>query len=173
MLGETLYPLRQLKAISPERYARERAKYDDHPARRRIPDQRIPKLNCTRQDVLNFAPVHPHLIFRAWLDLGVTLPPTLGLRVPVTRIAARPAVLYQPTFDGRGGETLPEAHVTWFDPADYHELRALPRETLEGYAQLHGRRQKGAWFARLPHVLVRGSVSAAGLGPLDWSKPVD
>lgn len=44
LMGETLYPLRDLARLEPERYAHERAKYDDHPARRRIPEQHIAKL---------------------------------------------------------------------------------------------------------------------------------
>lgn len=97
MFGTTLYPLADLKTFHPELYAYERLKYDDHPARKRIPWARVAKLKCSRQETLNFAPIHPHLIHRAWTDLGVTLVPKPWFRIPVERFTGFPAVIYRPT----------------------------------------------------------------------------
>ena len=168
MLGVTLYPLADLKILYPKLYARERSKYDDHPARKRIPWARVAKLECSRQETLNFAPIHPHLIYRAWADLGVTLPSALWFRIPVERFAELPAVVFVPS--GAVGDDIPDADVRWFDPRTYYEL-TLPPATLEWYRELHTKGKRGAWFARVPHVLVNGPVSVAGLEPFDWSVP--
>jgi len=170
ILGDTLYPLPDLKALSPERYARELSKYDDHLARRRIPQARVAKLGCARQETLNFAPVHPHIIFRAWADLGAVLAPKRWFRIPVVRFAGLPAVVFTPP-GGAVGADITDADVAWFGAAAYRELTELPPATLEGYTDLHKAGKHGAWFAGVPHVLVRGAVSVAGLEPFDWSVP--
>lgn len=169
MLGVTLYSLADLKTLHPVLYARELCKYNDHPARKRIPWARVAKLECSRQETPNFAPIHPHLIYRAWADLGVTLPSTLWFRIPVERFAKLPAVIFVPS--GAVGGDIPDADVRWFDSETYHELTELPPTTLEWYRELHTKGKRGAWFARAPHVLVKGPVSVAGLRPFDWSVP--
>lgn len=170
LLGEILYSLRVLAAISPEHYARELSKYGDYPARRRIPQQRVPKLGCARQEVLNFAPIHPQIIFQAWADLGVALPSRFWFRIPVERLAKSPAVVFAPR-EGAAGEDVPDTQEAWFDAEVYRELTELPPAALEGYRELHKAGKRGAWFAGVPHVLVKGPVSVAGLEPLDWSAP--
>lgn len=170
LLGKTLYPLCDLAAISPERYARELSKYDDHPARRRIQQQRVAKLGCARQEVLNFAPVHPHIIFQAWADLGVALPSTFWFRIPAERLAKYPAVVFIPGKDAVGVD-ISDTNVSWFEADCYQELAELPPATLEWYRKLHKAGKCGAWFVQLPHVLVKGPVSVAGLKPFDWSVP--
>lgn len=142
--------------------------YGDHPTRKRIPWARVAKLGCARRDVLDFAPVHPQLIFRAWAELGVTLPATLWFAVPVKRFEGLPVVLYRPSGENVGAD-LTDAEVSWFDTEAYRELTELPPETLEWYRKLRETRRRGAWFARVPHVLVKGPVSVAGLGPFSWS----
>ena len=171
MLGETLYPLYELKSLSPERYRTEIAKYDDHPARRKIPLAHVAKLNCTYIETLNFAPVHPHIIYRAWQELGVTLKSVLWFGVPLERLGASPAVITLPEAERAVGEDYADDAVRWLEPAHYRELTVLPEATLRWYERLVQEKRRGAWFAHVPHVLVRGRVSVAGLTPLDWSLP--
>ena len=97
MFGDALYPLADLETSNPELYARELSKYGDHPARRRIPQARVAKLGCARRETLNFAPVHPQLVYRAWADLGVTLPATLWFAIPVERLRELRAAVYRPS----------------------------------------------------------------------------
>ena len=168
MFGDTLYPLADLETSNPELYARELSKYGDHPARRRIPQARVAKLGCARRETLNFAPVHPQLVYRAWADLGVTLPATLWFAIPVERLRELPAAVYRPS-GGNVGADLTDAEVSWFDAEAYRELIELSPETLGWYRELRETGRCGGWFARTPHVLVKGSVSVAGLEPFAWS----
>lgn len=168
MLGDVLYPLADLENLEPELYARELSKYSDHPARRRIPWAHVAKLGCARRETLNFAPVHPRLIYRAWFDLGVTLPATRWFGVPVERFGRLPAVIYTPSGGDVGADL--DADVSWFDAERYRELAELPPLTLEWYRKLLEAHRRGGWFARVPHVLVRGPVSVAGLEAFNWSE---
>ena len=165
MIGETLYPLGALETFAPEIYQAQRAKYKDHPNRERIPYQRMPKLDCLRRDVLNFSPLHPHLVYRAWQKLGVTLPDANWYQLPIEAAAHLPAVLYQP--GEKVGEAIPEAAVRWLEPAICQEVR-LSEATKAWYAKLHQRGLRGGWFARTPHVLVKGVVSVRDVKVIAW-----
>ncbi len=167
MTGETLYPLGALETFAPELYQQQIAKYSDHPSRKRIPYQRIPKLNCLRQEVLNFSPLHPHLVYEAWQTLGVTLPEVNWYQLPVEAASHLPAVIYQP---GRVGEDISEAHVRWLEPTTYQEVAALSDAAKKWYAQLHKAGRRGGWFAHTPHVLVRGAVSVKGATAIAWQE---
>lgn len=164
--GATLYPLSELEALAPEVYARQIVKYRDHPSRERIPYQRIPKLDCLRRDVLNFSPLHPHLIYEAWAELGVTLPSLNWYRLSIEAVTHLPTVIYQP--DGRPDEDIPEEAVTWLEPAVYREVAALSEETKAWYAKLERRGLRGGWFAHTPHVLMRGAVSVSCAEVINW-----
>jgi hypothetical protein len=169
MVGETLYPLRDLFRLEPDLYRLERAKYDDHPERRRIPQCHIAKLNCVGEEVLNFSPVHPNLIYRAWQGLGVTLKPKLWFGIPLERLLHLPVVVTVPENKGRVGEDLGNEAVRWLEPETYRELTALPEVTLRWYMRLVQEKKRGGWFVGVPHVLVKGQVSAIDLDPFDWS----
>ena len=169
MFGDTLSPLADLETSHPELYARELSKYGDHPARKRIPQAHVAKLGCARRETLNFAPVRPQLVYRAWADLGVPLPATLWFAVPVERLEELPAVVYRPSGHNVGAD-LTDAEVSWFSAETYRELSELPPETLEWYRKLYETGRRGGWFARVPHILVKGPVSVAGLEPFDWSE---
>ena len=168
MVGETLYPLKTLERLEPTLYKAQIAKYNDHPARQRIPYQSIPKLGCSRAETLNFAPLHPRHIYLEWETLGVTLPEVRWYKIPVRHIAHLPAVIYKPGEERSVGDDIPEDRVDVFNPATYEELTALPQKTRDWYLSLHTRGRKGAWFAHVPHVLVRGAVSVREAEVIDW-----
>ncbi len=165
MTGETLYPLSALETFAPKLYQQQLAKYDDHPSRERIPYQHLPKLDCLRKEVLNFSPLHPHLVYKAWRTLGVTLPDVNWYQFPVEAVAHLPAVIAEP---GRAGEDIPEAHVTWLEPDFYQEVTTLSDATKKWYARLYEVGRKGGWFAHTPHVFVRGAVSIEDATVIAW-----
>ena len=166
MIGETLYPLSELETVAPELYRKQRAKYRDHPSRERIPYQRVPKLDCWRREVENLSPLHPYLIYKAWQNLGVTLPDVSWYQLPVKAVAHLPTVLYQPS--GDVGKDIPEEGVRWLEPTIYQEVTELSEATKVWYAELHRRGLRGGWFARTPHVLVKGAVSVKDTKVIAW-----
>ena len=169
MLGDILYPLNDLKHVDLELYRYQLAKYDDHPRRKQLPKRIIPKLGCLWNDVLHFSPVHPYLIYRAWLELGRTLDDALFYRVPVERVAPHPAVIYDSSGKRSGDDvSLPESSVTWFDESTFTELKKLPQTTLEWYAELNRRGRVGAFFVGIPHVLVRGAIEVNDEDLVGW-----
>lgn len=114
MRGDVLYPLNAMKDIYPDIYEKQIAKYDDHPSRKKLPLRRIPKLDCLWNDVIQCAPVHPHLIYPdpyeeltavppdalAWYDSLVEKGRAFGHFVGI------PHVLIQGTIDVSDVETI-------------------------------------------------------------------
>ena len=68
-------------------------------------------------------------------------------------------------------EDIGDDAVTWLDIEQHHELIELPDKTIQWYRKLAHSGRRGAWFFGVPHILVRGSISVAGLEPIDWSMP--
>ena len=168
MVGETLHPLGTLERLEPSLYKAQVAKYDDHPARKRIPHQKVPLLGCSRAETVNLAPLHPRHIYLAWAALGVTLPEMRWYKIPVRCTEGLPTVVYQPREGRSVGGDIPENMVELFDPEIYEELTALPQRTRDWYLSLHNRGLRGAWFVHVPHILVRGSVSVREAEVIDW-----
>ena len=168
MRGDTLYPLNQLKHVDPALYRRQLAKYDDHPRRKTLPNRVIPKLDCLWNDVLHFSPVHPCLIYQAWLELGKKLKETTFYRVPVAQVAAHPAVIYTLPQKKQLDTNLPESCVEWLDTTAFTELEVLPPATVEWYARLRRRKQVGGFFVGIPHVLVKGAVKINEENSIGW-----
>ncbi len=172
MRGDTLYPLNELEHIYPDLYAQQRAKYEDHPNRKRLPTRVVPKLNCLWNDVLHFSPAHPHLIYRAWLELGKQVADRQFYRVPVARIASFPGVVYKSSGERSSPDvTLAEDSVSPFDADTFEELRELPEATHRWYEKLYRQGRFGAFFAHIPHVLIQGAVRVSETDLIPWSEP--
>ena len=172
MRGDTLYPLNALRHTHPDLYAQQRAKYDDHPNRRRLPGRVVPILNCFWNDVLHFSPAHPHLVYRAWLELGKPVGDVAFYRIPVARVARLPGVIYKSSGERSSPDvTLAEDSVSPFDPDTFEELKVLPEATHQWYAKLYRQGKFGAFFAHVPHVLIRGPVRVNEADLVLWSEP--
>lgn len=159
--GTTLYPLNHLRDIYPDLFEREIAKYDDHPQRRLLPETRLPVLNRLWNDVIHTAPIHPHLLYRAWIERGAFVNPDCRFfQIPVDRVAMHTA------------GWMVERNVTLIDWNVYTELTTVPAETLAWYERLVAQGKHGADFVGVPHVLVTDQIDIAGLAPIRWSDPV-
>jgi len=167
MLGDVLYPLNQLRALHPEVYAQQIAKYGDHPDRLAIPGFRIPLLDCLWNDVVQCAPIHPHLLFDALAMRGLQVKSGLEFfQIPVTTVANLPAVLYTPA---PGPLHAPlETEVAWFDAAAYEELHAVPSDTLAWYDRLAREGRVYGHFVGVPHVMVHGPIDISDAHTITW-----
>jgi hypothetical protein len=170
LTGERLVPLSALAVTDPAAYAAAIATYADTPERRRMPDRRVPLLDCRWQDVVFLAPVHPHLIWRAWAHRGVYHPGGRFLAIPAKSVAHIPAVVYTPDRTVPG-EDLHPADVRPFDAETYTEMTALSERTLAWYDTLAAAGRSGGLFHTVPHVLVRGRVDIGDAEVVDWRHP--
>jgi hypothetical protein len=161
MQGDMLYPLAELQHRYPEIYARQLAKYNDHPTRKELPNRYIPKLDCYSRDVLQFCPVHPHLIYAGLVERGMSPPP---LRFYVLS-SKRPAAIYDVT-RAAPDEPIPEDAVMMVEHVN--ELKELPSANLAWLDKLAQEGKIYGMFVGIPHVLIRGSVSMATAQIIDW-----
>lgn len=167
LVGDALYPLSALEERAPELYWRHRAKYDDHPSRQALPQMRVPRLGCRWSDVVQCAPLHPGLIYRALRERGL---PADGarrwLQIPITALRGLPAALY----DDPSGEMghIPEAAITPLDVDGYRELAALPADTLAWYDRLAAEGRVYGHFVGVPHLLIAAAVPLADARTIRW-----
>lgn len=169
--GTALQPLARLKSTAPELYETAISKYGDDPSRRNIPRRHVGKLNCAYEEVINLSPLNPLLIHQRWRKLGVDLGSAHWFAIPLDRLLGLPAVLTIPDRQNGVGRDIGDSAVSWFDPDTYQELAQLPNKTAQWYSQLASAGKRGAWFVGVPHILVKGSISVAGLQPFDWNQP--
>ncbi|MDN5726515.1 MAG: hypothetical protein L0G99_11375 [Propionibacteriales bacterium] len=106
------------------------------------------------------------MVHRAWLDLDVELPSQCWYQIPAELV--HDAVTYSPPEEGVG-DTADPAQVALFDPRTGFALDAVPVDTLAHYRRLATRGLRGAWFAGVPHVLMRGSIDTTELTTIDWA----
>ena len=172
MVGTVLYPLNTLKTLHPAIYERQAAKYRDHPSRVGLPLQVIPKLGCLWNDVVQCAPIHPHLLYRELQARGARVNPELAwFEIPLSAVAGLPVAV----FDRPGPEdpTLPprDEEVTWLDPQRYAELDAVPTKTLQWYDRIAREGRVYGMFVGIPHVLVQGPIDVGEARIIHWSWP--
>ena len=94
MRGTTLFPLNGLKDRYPDIYTRERKKYE---GRESVLDWIVPGLGVRWADTVNLSGLDPRLLMAARVQLGVPFSRLLErplARIPLERIAASPAVVY-------------------------------------------------------------------------------
>ncbi|GHO78118.1 hypothetical protein KSD_58890 [Ktedonobacter sp. SOSP1-85] len=173
MQENMLYPLNGLKALYPELYQREIAKYRDHPSRYDLPQLFVPKLNCRWSDVVFCSPIHPYLIYKELQARGFTLSPDKTFfQIPIEAIRGLPTAIYYDSNAHGVAEALPEEAVAWLKPESYQELERVPEETLAWYDHLKSVGRNGAYFVGVPHVLVKGAISIKEARIVRWSEKI-
>ena len=171
--GTRLLPLNDLRGAYPEVYDRERPKWD---GRESVLEWEVPHLGVPWGDTVNLAALDPVHLVEARRRLGLPFSQLLErrvVRIPVTRIAGQPAVVYDGRshwLNSRPGEdvpaTPPEEEFTPFDVDVYEELAEVPDLHLDYLAERRDAGRLALGFVFIRHVLVAGPVDISGL-PLD------
>ena len=171
MVGSQLIPLNNLKESQPEIYKKEIAKYNDHPQRKRLPNTKIPKLDCLWNDVVQLCPIHPNMIYQGWLYVGKTITRSLQFfQIPITEIQDKPTAIYHYYPDHTVGTPFKDKNFELIRVEDYKELTALPNKTLKWYQLLHEEGKFGAHFHAMPHIMVKGNVNISHSRIIDWKE---
>lgn len=183
MLGDTLYPLWQLKDIDPQRFEGQRSKYAGREA---TLEYRLPILGVRFNDTVHCSPLHPHLLFAARQRLGLNpvarpeAPRMTGLffEIPLERIAPHPALWYRwrtlwinGAPDEDAPNTPPADDFEAFDPSRYSPLREVTTSHLGYLARTMARGQPSLMFVHVPHVLVAGPIDIKGCPVIGWDEP--
>jgi hypothetical protein len=169
MRGEVLHPLNALKDRYPDVYEKQIAKYGDDPGRKKLPQRRIPKLDCLWNNVIQCAPIHPHHIYRAITERGLQLPERIAFyKIPVAKFAHLPTVIYYSQMKQSVVETLPDDAIEWFDFDTYAELTELPDDALAWYDELQRKGTAFGHFVGIPHVLIQGPIDIGDVEVIYW-----
>lgn len=182
MVGSILYPLNQLQAIAPDRYAFQKAKYAGREA---VLDYRIPGLGLLFNDTVHCSPLPPYYLVRARQELRLdsTARPTAGwwtgmvYAIPLERILIHPVMWYAWKtlwINGSPDDDVPleppaEEFVP-FDPSHYQELSAPTERHLTYLRTMRDRGRRPLMFVHIPHVLVAGPIDVSGLEPRPWDE---
>jgi len=169
--GEELLPLNLLATRFPDIHDREMRKWAGRePVIRFV----VPHLGVTWGDTVNLAALDPALLVEARRRLGVPFSSLLQrsvLRIPLDRIAGRPAVIYDSHSHWRNSrpevvdvpEVPPESDFTPFEPASYDELTDVPPMHLDYLIEQRDAGLPALGFVFVRHVLVAGAIDVAGL----------
>ncbi|HEY4996746.1 MAG TPA: hypothetical protein VII03_02050 [Solirubrobacteraceae bacterium] len=172
--GDALLPLNHLRDAYPEVYELERPKYEGREA---VLTFEVPHLGVPWADTVNLAALDPVHLVAARRRLGIAFSGLLErrvVRIPVERIAALPAVVYDTRthwLNSRPGADAPATppldDFTPFDPDGYRELTAVPQAHLDYLVEQREAGRPALGFVFVRHVLVAGRVDISGLALAD------
>lgn len=183
MVGETLFPLGQLRDVDASLYDKQRAKYA---GREQVLDYRLPLLGCAFLDTIHCSSVHPHRIYQARRDAGFPVPARsntgwgigLAFEIPLERILVNPTLWYAwrtPWVNGYPNEDVPIAppseEFEVFDPARYAPLADVPDLHRAYLSRMSASHRRALTFVHIPHVLVAGPIDVRGCRIVRWEEP--
>ena len=187
MVGELIYPLNDLARVVPGAYELQRAKYLDREA---VLDARITRDGLLFNDTVHCAALHPHRLFAARWELGVSTPrartkPAVGthfgglfFEIPVERIVRHPTFWYRwetRWVNGYPGEDIPQKppldEFEHFDIDRYQELNDVPPAHRSYLRRMKSEEKRPLTFVHIPHVLVAGAIDTQCLRVIPWEEP--
>ena len=158
MRGHILYPLNDLRALYPDVYQRQAAKYT---GREHVTRQTIPLLdNCAWNSVLFLSSVHPQDFKDAFVEAGgdPSIERSFYQIDPTSLDQDKLAVWLFPTTTAPGKPVTPDEFV----PYRYEDLAAystIPSQTKDYYAkELQAGQPIRLFWRWIPHILYRGPI---------------
>jgi len=149
MVGDTLYPLNELKEVHPKIYKNIEGKYEGK-KRQRVKKRTIPYLDCQWNDVLHFTAVHPRKIKEA-LNTSRTLECYV---IDSEQLTPNNTVVY---LNNQSEEPTKENYTT-YDPDKIDQYAELPKATKRYYKEMQSKVKRPLLFVNVPHILYKGSV---------------
>jgi hypothetical protein len=169
MLGETLYPLNELRSVDGALYERAKARYKGREA---VLEFRIPLIDVLWNDTLHLSTIHPSYLAAAWREVGLWTPfwERLFFQIPLERVAGYPCVWFASEsywVNNSPNEdvplTPPLEEFRPFDPTAHEEPTEAPPSYYDYLRRQQRRGRPPLQFPKIPHVLVPGPIDAAGL----------
>ena len=181
MVGETLFPLGQLRDVDAALYELQKAKYA---GREEVPEYRVPLLDRGFLDTVHCSSI-PRWIYRARRDAGFDVPARsdtgwgigLAFEIPLKRILVNPTLWYSwrtPWVNGYPHADVPTAppseEFEVFDPRRYAPLPDVPDLHREYLAQMKEQHRRALTFVHIPYVLVAGPIDVRGCRIVRWEQ---
>ncbi|WP_088103410.1 group-specific protein [Halalkalibacter urbisdiaboli] len=176
MIGEELFPLNQLKTRQEELYIAYAKKYNDHPARAKLLERRIPKLNCLWNDVIHFLPLHPSLVYDALNKIGVNVNSDRKFyKIPITNLQHNKNAIYIYNKDNYQGPDVEMKNDTihLLDINKYEELSTVPSDAIAYYEEQHSKGNRFGMFQFIPHIFSLGKVNVSNAEIIRWGDKIN
>lgn len=175
MKGEELYPLNQLKTMQEKLFIEYVGKYNDHPARAKLLERRIPKLNCLWNDVIHFLPLHPSLVYDALTKVSTNVNSDVDFyKIPITNLKHNKNAIYiynKENYQGPDAEMKNET-VHLLDIKKYEELSTAPSDTIAYYEEEHSKGNRFGMFQFIPHIFSLGTVNISNVEIISWGEKI-
>lgn len=126
--------------------------------RKTIPEKKVPPLNCTWGDVLQFSPVHPALLKEALEAEGFEPQETKFYQIDPALLSSENTTIYLYNEDKDAPDEFTE-----YDPEKLKEFSKLAKETQRHYAQARAEGKRPFLFVGVPHVFLKGSLDVSNL----------
>ena len=166
-VGARLYPLNRLKDSLPAVYENAIKKYE---GREWLMGVTLPTLGCLWNDVLHFSLMHPAVIYKHLLDVGIDYSKRelLWFEVPLADALAHPNVLYKNSRQDRSSREFPESDFEPVTAERVSELCGMPERNLRYYKECAEQKTHPLLWGYAPHVLVNGELDVSGYRTFDW-----
>lgn len=160
--GTILFSLNDLKEELPAIYQKQLTKYK---GREFLLKRRIVKINCNWNDVVHLSPYHPHVIYKALLQQGITPEEMQWVKIPVDYLDDRLTVIYR-DYTQNENWMIEVNDIDALDKISSH----LPKETIDYYKAMHKAKKDPMLFMHAHHVLYHSPIDIDGLEIISWSK---
>jgi hypothetical protein len=164
LAGSVLVPLNELETVDRDAWHRAREKYA---GREQVLELRIPPLGCRWNDALHLSTVHPADLAAALEAAGLERPQSKFYEIDAADLEPERVAVF---LNRRGSRSLvdPSEWVP-FAPSVLTALAAVNDETRSYYRECARDGTRPLVWARLPHVLYRGTLDTRRLKVVDAS----
>ncbi|PKR76712.1 group-specific protein [Halalkalibacillus sediminis] len=175
--GEQLIPLNEMKTIDRRLYNQYTKKYIQHPERKKLLTQKIPKIDCLFNDVVHLSPIHPNMIYKSLKEMGIQLDDDMEFyQIPVEQLRPNVNVYYlfkKSNYLSSSIDITP-FDIRLLDVGQYDELLTVPNETIHFYQNGYTKDDpQFAMFHYIPHVFSLGNINLQNVETVRWSDSVD
>lgn len=150
--GTKLIPLNQMHQLYPDL----RKKYlEKYKGREQILERRIPLLDCSWNDVVQFLPLHPQKVFQLQQELGIIskIPPYQFYEIAAGSLDPSKTVIFLKTAPGEENTV-----VKWLDDVDLATIQDIPYATIEYFESVVGTGGLPFNYQFIPHILYKGTL---------------
>ncbi len=160
LVGDTLYPLNQLKQIHPELYEAKVAKYD---GRKGILERNIPTLGCLWNDVLHLTAVHPKVLVETLAEARRPVGDSMRFyQIDPRSLDPVNTTIYLYTYREKGVD-VPESDFVPYSMEDLSSCAVIPDFTKDYYTEQYSCDKQPLLYHGVPHILYKGTIDVSDL----------
>jgi hypothetical protein len=160
MTGSVLHPLNTLKDSHPDLYVSKASKYK---GREHLMNLIVPTLECKWNDVLQFSPIHPQDLKKAFEEAGMKLNQKKFFQIDPELLDPEKTTIYLFN-DMYNNQELTSSDFQEYHPdhvAAHSAIKDITRQYWKAQAETEG--GKVFLFMGIPHILHKGSIDVSEL----------